>query len=218
MTKMDTDAEYLVRELRHELINSFQLIESILAIQARGAKNEESSRELQAARLRVMGLSCIYHNSCANVIVDEVDMHNYINSIVKNICVDLKTRIVVDSRIGTVRLGKDQARTCALLIGELLLYSLTANDSATGEQTVQISATEELGEIELRITTCPGYRNGSTRQSLARDEFIELLLAKLSATRTVRDREGGTVTVRFKKAQAEEDSPRLVLSSGNCTE
>lgn len=110
----------LMSELHHRVKNSFSIVSSLLAMQARAHANDENlQRHLQEASARIAAVARAHERLYKTHDVEQLDIGCYI----KDVCADLPTNpavsIIVDAPDGT-RISTDRAISLALLVVELV--------------------------------------------------------------------------------------------------
>lgn len=186
------------RELRHEMITGFQLIESLLSLQANGATCKQSAMELRAARYRVKSLSLVYRLlEDSSVSPDEVDMNDYFSWFVNNVCTDVTPKVFLDKRTGSLRLPRRQARACGLLVAELLLSARTPDPTEHMTEGVHVSISRHSETIEIILRGHQLNTVSSSDQGLTRWDIVEGLLEELSGRIFTNIHAEDSWTVRF---------------------
>ena len=114
----------LMREGDHRLMNSLQLVQSMLALQSRRASGNETRAQLDMAGSRVLAIATVHRQLHLTGSAEEVE----IDSFLRRLCESLKhtapaqiTAINVTSE--TVKLRSDVASGLGLLVAELVTNS-----------------------------------------------------------------------------------------------
>ena len=114
----------LMREGDHRLMNSLQLVQSMLALQSRRASSSETRAQLDMAGSRVLAIATVHRQLHLTGSAEEVE----IDSFLRRLCESLKhtapaqiTAINVTSE--TVKLRSDVASGLGLLVAELVTNS-----------------------------------------------------------------------------------------------
>ena len=133
----------LLEELEHRVVNSLQIIASIIMLKARAVESEETRRHLEDAHNRVISVAAVQkhlHGSVANAIIE---MAPYLETL----CAALAQSMISDNRPVSIQFdGKGggtatrrNAESIGLIVTELVINSLKhAFDESTkdGEITV----------------------------------------------------------------------------------
>jgi two-component sensor histidine kinase len=103
----------LMREGDHRLMNSLQLVQSLLALQSRSASSEETKAELNMAGNRVLAIATVHKQLHLSGSMEEIDIDDFL----RRLCESLKhtapaqiTSINVTAENAKLRL--DGARKC----------------------------------------------------------------------------------------------------------
>lgn len=121
------EKEMLLEELQHRVVNSLQIIASIIMLKARAVDSEETRRHLEDAHDRVISVAAVQrhlHGSAANA---TVDMAPYLETL----CAALAQSMISDHRPVKIKFeGKGGASTrrnaesIGLIVTELVINSL----------------------------------------------------------------------------------------------
>ena len=131
--------QMLLDELEHRMVNSLQIIASIIMLKARAVESEETRRHLEDAHKRVISVAAVQkhlHGSVANGIVE-------MGAYLETLCAALAQSMISDNRLISIKFdGKGGASTrrdaesIGLIVTELVINSLkhafkdTAQDGA----------------------------------------------------------------------------------------
>nr|WP_166819090.1 histidine kinase dimerization/phosphoacceptor domain -containing protein [Bradyrhizobium sp. 1(2017)]QIO36943.1 GAF domain-containing protein [Bradyrhizobium sp. 1(2017)] len=138
------EKETLMREGDHRLMNSLQLVQSILALQSRRATNEETKNQLDMASNRVLAIATVHKQLHLTGSHEEIE----IDTFMCRLCASLKhtapaqiTAINVDAENASVR--SDVASGLGLLVAELATNSFkyAYNPGQTGSVDVSFRTT-----------------------------------------------------------------------------
>jgi two-component sensor histidine kinase len=118
------EKETLMREADHRLMNSLQLVQSILALQGRRATNEDMKAQLDMASNRVLAIATVHKQLHLTGSTEEIDIDAFLH----RLCESLKhtappqiTAIGVTAE--SIRLNSDVASGLGLLVAELVTNS-----------------------------------------------------------------------------------------------
>jgi chemotaxis protein methyltransferase CheR len=119
--------EMLLEELEHRVVNSLQIIASIIMLKARTVESEEARRHLEDAHNRVISVATVQkhlHGSAANSIIE---MGPYLATL----CTALAQSMISDNRRVSIKFngtgGKStrrDAESVGLIVTELVINSL----------------------------------------------------------------------------------------------
>ena len=154
--------EFLLRELQHRVMNSFQILSSILGMQGRESADPAARAELSRARDRVMAMSAVYKYLYGAEVSEKVDF----GELLRTICAESEKTYSGESRVITCEsipliVSGGQAASLAVLVNELITNALKhayANDEP-GPILVRLLRNEE-GMYELRVADRGGGFSG----------------------------------------------------------
>jgi two-component sensor histidine kinase len=136
--------EMLLEELEHRVVNSLQIIASIIMLKARAVESEETRRHLQDAHNRVISVAAVQKHLHRSVAKGAVEMGPYLSTL----CTALAQSMIGDNRPISIKVGGNgnggiassrSAESIGLIVTELVINSLKhAFDETTkgGEITV----------------------------------------------------------------------------------
>ena len=117
----------LLREMRHRISNSLQIIASILLLKAGSVTSEETKKELRAAHQRVMSVAAVQGHLQASDGIEQIEMGPYLTKLGSGLAssmvtVEQNTQIKVVSDPGT--LPTSHAVSLGLIVTELIINAL----------------------------------------------------------------------------------------------
>lgn len=117
----------LLREMRHRIANSLQIIASILLLKAGSVSSEETKNELRAAHQRVMSVATVQSHLQASDGIERIEMGPYL----KKLCAGLASSMVgpkqqVDILVaaGEGSLPSSHAVSVGLIVTELVINAI----------------------------------------------------------------------------------------------
>ena len=117
----------LLREMRHRIANSLQIIASILLLKARGAASEETRSELRDAHQRVTSVAAVQSHLHDQGGIDQIDVHAYLSKLGAGLALSMlgpkqNIRIIISADDGT--LASSQAVNLGLIVTELVINAI----------------------------------------------------------------------------------------------
>jgi len=117
----------LLREMRHRIANSLQIIASILLLKARSVASEETKNELQDAHQRVMSVAAVQSHLHASGGIEQIDIGAYLTKLTEGLAASMigpnqKIDIAVQADEGT--LPTSLAVSIGLIVTELIINAL----------------------------------------------------------------------------------------------
>ncbi len=117
----------LLREMRHRIANSLQIIASILLLKAGSVSSEETKSELRDAHQRVMSVAAVQSHLHEVKGIEEIDMRAYLTKLGAGLASSMigpkdNVRIVVVADEGT--LPSSHAVSLGLIVTELIINAI----------------------------------------------------------------------------------------------
>ncbi len=119
--------EVMLAEMQHRIVNSLQIIASILMLKARAVTSEETRQHLQDAHRRVMSVAAVQQHLHASGRADSVEIAPYLTKL----CESLAESMIGESRPATLTVTADkgwalsaEAVSLGLIVTELVINAL----------------------------------------------------------------------------------------------
>ena len=117
----------LLREMRHRIANSLQIIASILLLKAGSVTSEETKKELRAAHQRVMSVAAVQGHLQASDGIEQIEIGPYLTKLGSGLASSMvsperNTQIKVIADAGT--LPTSHAVSLGLIVTELIMNAL----------------------------------------------------------------------------------------------
>jgi chemotaxis protein methyltransferase CheR len=119
--------EVLLAEMQHRIVNSLQIIASILMLKARAVTSEETRQHLQDAHRRVMSVAAVQQHLHASASADMVEIAPYLSQL----CASLAESMIGESRPAKLTVTADKglvlsadAVSLGLIVTELVINAL----------------------------------------------------------------------------------------------
>ena len=113
--------------MQHRIVNSLQIIASILMLKARAVTSEETRQHLQDAHRRVMSVAAVQQHLHASARADTVEIAPYLSKL----CESLAESMIGESRPATLTVTADKgwavsadAVSLGLIVTELVINAL----------------------------------------------------------------------------------------------
>lgn len=132
----------LLKEIHHRVKNNFQVITSLLNLQARNMKNEELVDHFSGIYNRIRSMALVHEKLYQSENISSLDFSGYVRSLVNEIQQSFSYQPGVQLEVtgSNVYLNLDQAVACGLIINELVSNSLKyACDRANAGGKVEVS-------------------------------------------------------------------------------
>ncbi|HYJ34872.1 MAG TPA: histidine kinase dimerization/phosphoacceptor domain -containing protein [Rhizomicrobium sp.] len=119
--------EVLLAEMQHRIVNSLQIIASILMLKARAVTSEETRQHLQDAHRRVMSVAAVQQHLHSSGRADTIDIAPYLSKL----CESLAESMIGESRPAKLTVTADEgfvqsadAISLGLIVTELVINAL----------------------------------------------------------------------------------------------
>ncbi|MCZ6671340.1 MAG: PAS domain S-box protein [Verrucomicrobia bacterium] len=148
------EKQVLLREVHHRVKNNLQVIQSLLRMQSRKAKDSSMEPLLRESQNRIRSIALIHEQLYKQDDFSEIDLANYLNLLLRQVFRTFELgSLRVTSRVEfkNIYLSLNKAIPCALIINELVTNSLkyAFNGKDTGE--IRIQAEQENGTLTLVV-------------------------------------------------------------------
>lgn len=124
--KLMIQKDLLLKEMRHRVANSLQLIASILLLKAETVDSKESRAHLEDAHERIMSIATVQQQLDPVGINEEVPMAGYLNGLCKSLSRSMVRgkAIRIDVNAGEGTMPSDSAVSIGLMTTELVINAL----------------------------------------------------------------------------------------------
>ena len=195
--------EVMLAEMQHRIVNSLQIIASILMLKARAVTSEETRQHLQDAHRRVMSVAAVQQHLHASGRADSVEVAPYLTKL----CESLAESMIGESRPATLTVTADKgwalsanAVSLGLIVTELVINALKyafPDETKTATVKVLYEAHDEAWKLSVtdngvgRVETSGPPSKGGLGTSL-----VNALANQLDAqVETVNSRTGMSISV-----------------------
>lgn len=154
----------LLREMRHRIANSLQIIASILLLKAGTVSSEETKNELRAAHQRVMSVAEVQSHLHASDGIEQIEMEPYLKKLSAGLAASMvgpnpNIKIVVVAGEGT--LPTSHAVSVGLIVTELIMNAIKyAFPNAPKSALIRITFEKAQSDWKLAVSD-----NGVGRQA-----------------------------------------------------
>ncbi|MFW5769882.1 MAG: PAS domain S-box protein [Spirochaetota bacterium] len=136
------DKVILLREIHHRVKNNFQIITSLLNLQARNTDNPDISSYFNTIYNRIRSMALVHEKLYHSENIASLDFNSYILSLVNELqqSYTYSSNINIQVKGEKIHLTLDQAVSCGLIINELISNALKyAFCKKTGDEEVIVS-------------------------------------------------------------------------------
>lgn len=153
----------LLREMRHRIANSLQIIASILLLKAGAVTSEETKNELRAAHQRVMSVAVVQNHLHASEGIEQIEMGPYLSKLSSGLAesmVDPRQDVDISVTADPGALQTSHAVSIGLIVTELIInaikYAFPVQHSSA-----RIRVTFEMAKSDWKLTVAD---NGAGRR------------------------------------------------------
>ena len=111
----------LLEEMQHRIVNSLQIIASILMLKARAVNSEETRQHLQDAHRRVISVAAVQRHLHSSGRADLIDIEPYLTKL----CASLAESMIGDDHAATLKVSSDP---CQLISGDAVSLGLIVTE------------------------------------------------------------------------------------------
>lgn len=193
-------SELAARELSHRVMNTFQVLEGVLAVKIRAMTDPNAKAVTAEALERIRAMSLVHHKlfSHEQVFADSLDVSAFLESLVADLAQafasEKSLRLLVSSEEG-IFLSAERCTTLGLLAVELVLNAIKhAFDDSHTDGTIAVALRREVDCLVFSVRdNGKGLPDGGLvagRKSLG-TRLIHSFVADLNAQLHIHDQHGG---------------------------
>jgi chemotaxis protein methyltransferase CheR len=146
----------LLREMRHRIANSLQIIASILLLKAGSVSSEETKNELRAAHQRVMSVATVQSHLHASDGIEQIEMGPYLKKLGAGLASSMvgpKQRIDVVVAAGEGTLPTSHAVSIGLIVTELIMNAIKyAFPAARASARIRVTFEKARSDWKLSVS------------------------------------------------------------------
>ena len=150
------EKEVLLKEIHHRVKNNLQVVSSMLQLQSRSIKDEETAEMFQESRNRVRSMALVHERLYQSKDLARVDFARYIRNLASYLgrSYGVNTNVIqLKTNLHDVFLGVDTAIPCGLILNELVSNCLkhAFPDGREGEIRIELRS-DGNGEFTLMVS------------------------------------------------------------------
>lgn len=154
----------LLREMRHRISNSLQIIASILLLKAGSVTSEETKKELRAAHQRVMSVAAVQGHLQASDGIEQIEMGPYLTKLSSGLAASMvgpKQNIAIKVVSDNGTLPTSHAVSIGLIVTELIMNAVKyAFPEPHSSARVRVTFEKAAGDWKLSVSD-----NGAGRRA-----------------------------------------------------
>ena len=176
----------LLRETHHRVKNSFQMVSSLLQLQAQGSKAESAVKALENAVQRVNSMIVLHQQLYAKDNLLGVNLKVYVNDLVQEILTSYASeKLNIKQVVSPIIVDVETATSIGLLINELATNSIKhAWKSSATSKKISIDIFEKDNLVHFKMFD-NGTENTTTLTQNYGSELIEILIDRLDGEKQV---------------------------------
>ncbi|MDO9440588.1 MAG: histidine kinase dimerization/phosphoacceptor domain -containing protein [Beijerinckiaceae bacterium] len=151
--RLAEENETLAREGDHRVMNSLQLVQSVISLQIRGAKTPETKIELETARSRVLAIASVHKELYLGGSMEDVEIGGFLH----RICDGLKQTAppqITDVKVTSeaMMLRSAMASSIGLIVAELVTNSFKYAYSGDRRGAVDVALRKTFNGWRLQVS------------------------------------------------------------------
>jgi chemotaxis protein methyltransferase CheR len=156
LAELAKQKETLLHEMQHRVVNSLQIIASILLLKARTVRSDETRLHLHDAHRRVMSVAAVQQQLQASRHGEQIPVTPYLSRLCETLAASMigeDRPVKVEVRAGAGEVSSNEAVSIGLIVTELMINALKhafANVSASG----LIVVSYEVAGTAWRLAVC----------------------------------------------------------------
>ncbi|MBJ3761620.1 sensor histidine kinase [Maribius pontilimi] len=175
------EKDVLLKEVHHRVKNNLQLISSMMNMQMRKTKSEETRELLHRLQDRILGLATIHRNLYRSSVLSRVETDVLIRDLVSQIAHPRELAeigVTLNIKVDPVELYPDQAVPLSLLVTEVLTNALKYVGKPNGHAaTIDLTLAENDGRVTLECRNTRGASVSDNAAGLASGLGTQLMQA-----------------------------------------
>jgi chemotaxis protein methyltransferase CheR len=194
--RLITQKDLLLKEMRHRIANSLQLIASILMLKAATVSSEESRAHLEDAHERIMSIATVQQQLEPVAHGEDIAVAGYLGALAKSLARSMiggRKPIMIQVKAGLGTVSSDTAVSLGLITTELVINSLkhAFPDGRAGKIVVAYAATGLGWTLSVADDGIGEAAANKTERTGLGTSIIDALANQLNATIRTESSSGG---------------------------
>ncbi|HWQ20137.1 MAG TPA: PAS domain S-box protein [Methanotrichaceae archaeon] len=196
------EKEVLIKEVHHRVKNNLQVISSLLNLQGRQTKDEETREAFRDCRNRIRSMALVHEKLYGSKELARIDLADYTKNLTSYLSMSygIEKRVRIKLDLGDATIGIDKAIPFGLIINELVTNCIkhAFPDGRMGE--IRISLHQDTGNLKLVLSDngvglSEKYDDPGTK-SLGL-KLVQTLVTQLKGTIDVHSNGGAEFVIAF---------------------
>ncbi len=152
-TELLNQKQLLLRELQHRVMNSLQILASLLGLQGRQLSDPEAAEQLNRARDRVLSMGSVYRFLYQAERFDKIDLGEFVKVICKEAqqAYSATEHSITVTETIPITVDGEQAASLAVLLHELITNALKHAYVGDDTGSIEVKLIKSNQQIELRV-------------------------------------------------------------------
>lgn len=201
------EKETLLREIHHRVNNNFQIISSLLNIQAINVVDPWDQALFKESQSRVRAMAMVHEKLYRSDNLSSIDFSDYIKLLITDLVYEYHhtlSKIELDLDIEEIDLNIETAVPCGLIINELVSNSLKNTYPSGGKITLKLNREQEKYVLLVGDNGRSGENDDSTNDLGVK--LVNMLLTQLDGQMEIMSGEGNFYRIIFRELNYE---PRI---------
>lgn len=198
------EKEALMKEVHHRVKNNFQIISSLLNIQANKISSTEFHNPMLNMQNRILAMSLVHEKLYVSEFREAVDINDYFQDLgesIKQSLLSNKSRISINNEGEDFLISLEKAIPLGLIVNELITNSIKYGSKGGGEVNIQLNILKQGDQISLVLQDdgvgFPADFNPEEFTESIGLELVFVLVDQLDGEITFENNNGAKTEVKF---------------------
>ncbi|MEZ4938723.1 MAG: histidine kinase dimerization/phosphoacceptor domain -containing protein [Crocinitomicaceae bacterium] len=204
LKKSIKEKEALMKEVHHRVKNNFQIISSLMNIQANKLKSSKFINPMQNMQNRILAMSLVHEKLYVSEFQEAVDVNEYFRDLAESIKKSLftnKSAIEMHVEGDDFRISLEKAIPLGLIVNELITNSIKYGAQEGTEVNVQIFIKKQGNQVEIILhDDGKGFPEDFNPEAYTESiglELVHVLIEQLDGTIEFKNNGGAQVDIKF---------------------
>ncbi|MCB0478438.1 MAG: tetratricopeptide repeat protein [Crocinitomicaceae bacterium] len=204
LKKSIKEKEALMKEVHHRVKNNFQIISSLMNIQANKLKSDKLLSPMQNMQNRILAMSLVHEKLYISDFSEAVQVNEYFKDLAESIKKSLlskKSAIDVNIEGDDFLISLEKAIPLGLIVNELITNSIKYGAKEGVEVSVQMHIRKEKNQVFLTLKdNGKGFPEDFDPESYTESiglELVNVLIEQLDGTIEFKNNNGAQIDIKF---------------------